>query len=92
MDTSPCPESSIPWTKATSKRGRSPREEPTREAKYQLERMNPATDDEQENDITENTNMVDWQLVRGIKRRKSKSSRTTIPLNQQYQQAIDMNC
>jgi hypothetical protein len=30
--------------------------------------MNPATDDEQENDITENTNMVDWQLVRGIKR------------------------
>jgi hypothetical protein len=57
-------ESSIPWTKATSKRGRSPREEPTREAKYQLERMNPTTDDEQENDITENTNMVDWQLLR----------------------------
>jgi hypothetical protein len=37
----------------------------------QLERMNPTTDDKQENDITENINMVDWQLVKGIKRRKS---------------------
>jgi hypothetical protein len=88
MDTSPCQESSIPWTKATSKRGRSPREEPTREAKYKLERMNATTDDDQENDITENTNMVDWQVVRGTKRRKSNK---VFPLNQQYQQAIDMN-
>jgi hypothetical protein len=92
MDTSPCQESSISWTKATSKRGRYPREEPTREAKYQLERMNPTTDDEQENDITENTNMVDWQLVRGIKRRKSNKvfqnnnpSQPAVPTSNRYE-------
>jgi hypothetical protein len=84
-------ESSIPLTKATSKRGRSPREEPTREAKYQLERMNPTVDDEQENDITENTNMVDWQLVREIKRKKSNkvfknnnSSEPAVTTNNRY--------
>jgi hypothetical protein len=33
--------------------------------------MNPTTHEEQENDISENSNMVDWQLVKGIKRRKS---------------------
>jgi hypothetical protein len=51
--------------------------------------MNPTTDDEQENDITENTNMVDSQLVRGLKRRKSnkvfqnnKSSEPAVPTKQ----------
>jgi hypothetical protein len=91
-DTSPCQESSIPWTKATSKRGRSPREEPTREAKCQLERMNPTTDDDQENDITENTIMVDCQLVSGIKRRKlnnffqnNNSSEPEVPKSNKYE-------
>jgi hypothetical protein len=60
MDTSHCQETSIPWIKISSKRGRSPQEESTREANYQLERKNPTTDEEQENDISENTKMVDW--------------------------------
>jgi hypothetical protein len=45
MDSSPCQESLITWTKASSKRGRSPWEEPTREAKCLLEDMYPTTED-----------------------------------------------
>jgi hypothetical protein len=71
MDTSSYQETSVPWIKVSSKRGRFPQEESTREANYQLERMNPTADEEQENHMSENTNMVDWQLVKGIKRRKS---------------------
>jgi hypothetical protein len=54
--------------------------------------MNPTTDDEHENDITENTNMVDWQLVREIKRRKSNkvfqnnnSSEPAVPTSNRYE-------
>jgi hypothetical protein len=54
--------------------------------------MNPTTDDDEGNDITENTNMVDCQLVRGIKRRKSNdvfqnnnSSEPAVPTSNRYE-------
>jgi hypothetical protein len=54
--------------------------------------MNATTDDDQENYITENTNMVDWQLVRRIKRRKSNkafqnnnSSEPVVPTSNRYE-------
>jgi LysM repeat protein len=37
MDTSPSQESSIPWTKVTSKRGHSPQDDSTHEAKHSKE-------------------------------------------------------
>jgi hypothetical protein len=54
--------------------------------------MNPTTDDEQENDITNNTNMVNWQLVRGIKLRKpnkvfhnNNSSKPSVTTSNRYE-------